>query len=315
MLMAMITVLLCCILAIWSPTTTRWHLKSFFVHALLPSLPRVRTTRHHVVMTPFMASSWSETDHHTGVLTKGTLGPPEPLASLSVGSRIQAFRPSALGHERHDFEIERVAMDPPIFLLRNVLTDDECHYLIDTSTNMSPAETVTPLDFSSRKRCRVAWLSNQWTQSLAWSLGDLFFSAAAKSHRGSGVEDLQVLEYEPGGEFILHHDGTPRVLTILYYLNGVGETWFPLADNVEHGTITPRNKDAALRLCRHGTDQGITVGGNGLSIRPGDAVAFYNYVDDGSGEINWKAIHAGLPVQNDTNKWVANHWFHHGGLL
>jgi hypothetical protein len=43
------------------------------------------------------------------------------------------------------------------------------------------------------------------------------------------VEDLQVLQYGIGGEFVLHHDGEPRVLTVIYYLNGVGGTWFPLA--------------------------------------------------------------------------------------
>jgi 2OG-Fe(II) oxygenase superfamily len=305
--MLVVTVLLCGI-AIWSPTTTRWHMEGLFVQALLPSSSYVHLRRDFV--TPRMTSC-SETDH-VGLI-EGGLAPPEPLASLSVGSRIRAFRASTFGQEPHDFEIQRVAMDPPIFFLRNVLTNDECHYLIDTSTNMRPAETVTPLDFASRKRCKVAWLSNEWTQTLAWSLGNLFLSQNAKSHRGSGVEDLQILEYEPEGEFVLHHDGTPRALTILYYLNGIGETWFPLADNTEL-KVTPRNKDAALSLCRYGTDQGITVGGDTLSIRPGDAVAFYNYIDDASGEINWKAIHAGLPVRNNQNKWVANHWFRHGGL-
>ena len=33
----------------------------------------------------------------------------------------------------------------------------------------------------------------------------------------AGVEDLQVLKYDVGGEFVLHHDGEPRILTVIYY--------------------------------------------------------------------------------------------------
>jgi 2OG-Fe(II) oxygenase superfamily len=250
---------------------------------------------------------------NVATVTNGALGPPEPLASLSVGSSIRAFRPSAIGQAPHDFEIERVALNPPIFLLRNVLTIEECNYLMDISTDMRPAETVTRQDVASRKRCQVAWVSNEWTQTLSWSLGNLFLSLDVKSHHQSGVEDLQILQYTPGGEYVLHHDGVPRVLTVLYYLNGVGETWFPLADTTQ-STSVPRNYENALRLCRNDANQGIIVGGHNFPIQQGDAVAFYNYLDDSSGEINWKAIHSGLPVLSTHDKWVANHWFRHGAL-
>jgi hypothetical protein len=46
-------------------------------------------------------------------------------------------------------------------------------------------------------------------------------------------EALQVVHYDgQGGKFDLHHDGLGRSLTIIYYLNGVGNTWFPFAQGL-----------------------------------------------------------------------------------
>ncbi len=231
-------------------------------------------------------------------------GPPEPLLSLPNGASIQAFR-SMIDGTRHNFEIQRLADNPHIFFLRGVLTGNECDDLISSTTSSMPAETVTPGDFSSRKNCQVSWLQNKWTASLAQSLGNLLLSHQVKTHPGSGVEDLQILDYGPGGEFILHHDGESRVVTILYYLNGVGATWFPLADD---SRPCPQTKQEAMRLVEF--ENGLVVGGDNLSINRGDAIAFYNYLENG--DYNWNSIHAGSPVQGETHKWVANHWFRYG---
>ena len=63
---------------------------------------------------------------------------------------------------------------------------------------------------------------------------------------------------QTGGEFVLHHDGEPRTLTIIYYLNGVGGTWLPLADapgskgerGGRRGDLVLNNKDQALEATR-----------------------------------------------------------------
>jgi hypothetical protein len=73
-------------------------------------------------------------------------------------------------------------------------------------------------------------------------VGELLLSPAVKKS-GGAVEDLQVLDYAPGGEYVFHHDGAPRVLTILYYLNGIGETWFPLADDDGDDDHDPNDDD------------------------------------------------------------------------
>jgi hypothetical protein len=162
------------------------------------------------------------------------------------------------------------------------------------------------------------------------------------------VENLQVLHYGPGGEFVPHHDGEARILTVLYYLNGVGGTWFPLARGYEDcdgkekngcgWDQFPVNKGQALELMRGlepGKDGLLVIGiagtasssfsSNGDDIRSkeevnehiawvnqGDAIAFYNYLDDGSEQIDWTSIHCGLPTTEEEGggaKWIANHWY------
>lgn len=45
-------------------------------------------------------------------------------------------------------------------------------------------------------------------------------------------------------------------------------------------------------------------------IDQGDALVFYNYLDDGSARLDWRSLHSGLPTtEEDGEKWIANHWF------
>ena len=125
------------------------------------------------------------------------------------------------------------------------------------------------------------------------------------SHPSAGVEDLQVLRYSTGGEFVLHHDGSPRILTMIYYISGVGGTWFPLARTTGNGNGVvnkedlsrrePKNKAQAMDLVEGlepGTD-GLLVKGSGQNkkgknssakreendhvawVNEGDAIAFF----------------------------------------
>lgn len=63
-----------------------------------------------------------------------------------------------------------------------------------------------------------------------------------------GCEDMQMVHYTKKGGFLMHHDSVPRILTVIFYLNGVAGTWFPLAeiDNYNNNNINgplPENVD------------------------------------------------------------------------
>src|SRR5210317_1357342 len=164
------------------------------------------------------------------------LGPPEPLKGLEVGQSVNAFRSVVVTSSNHDnnnnadgqhqeeeqrigFTIERVANTPNIYVLRNFVTPFECEQIqtLAKERGMKTAETITKNDTKSRKNCSVAWLpssgpdSSSIVSGLVASTANIFLSNSVKSHPTAGVEDLQVLKYDIGGEFVHHHDGDCRI--------------------------------------------------------------------------------------------------------
>jgi len=307
------------------------------------------------------ATSLPQNDHPITV-PPNILGPPESVRGLKIGQHVNAFRKTVVEADEIekvvDFTIERVSFGPDAFVLRNFLTKSECSEIqkIASNSHMEQAETITKNDASSRKNCQVAWIpstgpnKSNLVQNLVASVANLLLSKSVLSNQSAGVEDLQVLRYGVGGEFILHHDGEPRVMTVIYYINGVGGTWFPLARTSDdedddpclamdttgisaqfnRSRQAPQNKEQALDL---GT--GYEPGKNGLLVKgtgnvanedldsshvalinQGDALVFYNYCDDGSAQLDWRALHCGLPTpEEDNEKWIANHWFRVSDLL
>ena len=138
----------------------------------------------------------------------------------------------------------------------------------------------------------------------------LVFGKAASSQRkvlASEIEYLQVLRYGVGGEFKVHWDASwkePRAATLLYYLNGEGETWFPLAcDSLESArTFTPKRQSEAYERA-FGLDPAV----DGLRVSPqqGDAVLLYNFDEDAA--IDVYSMHAGLPAT--VTKVIGTHFF------
>lgn len=208
-----------------------------------------------------------------------------------------------------DVTLEKVSHQPPIFVLRNILSAEECQAVMDSATEFEQGRTVSEEsdDESMRKNSAVSWIGNEE--------GSLARRVAKKAHEilmpklvfdsTRGVEPLQVVRYDEGGEYVLHHDSNERLLTVIYYLNGAGETWFPLADSVE----APATRLEALSYCDElqPDADGVVISceNRGIQVQQGDAVAFFNYFTDTS--CDWRAIHAGLPVSSP--KWIANHWF------
>ena len=295
------------------------------------------TRRHILCVWLFITSSifikraaaFSTAAKQQAVIPPGILGPPEPLKSLQVGQSLDAFRLVVDDDDdRVDFSIERVANSPHIFLLRNFLTSSECNQIqaLAEEGGMKTAETVTKGDTSSRKNCSVAWIpssgpdGSSLVSGLVASTVNIFLSDVVKSRPSAGVENMQILKYGVGGEFVHHQDGDARVFTVIYYINGVGGTWFPLADRND-GEI-PKNKAGVLELVenlepgKHGiflkgdSSNSAQEGNNNkhtVFVNKGDAVAFYNYRDEGSAQLDWAALHCGSPT--DETKWIANHWY------
>jgi len=335
------------------------HGNSFLSSTLSPNAKRL-ITRTVLFSNKEIDATSSVVDPSTAppVIPPNILGPPESLRNLNIGEQLNAFR--KVGDKNNmnkaNFTIERVGYTPDIFCLRNFLSPSECKEIQDmVPSDMRQAETITENDVSSRKNCTVAWIpptGSNLVNNLVSSTANLFLSKSVLSNPSAGVEDLQVLKYGIGGEFVLHHDGEPRILTVIYYINGVGGTWFPLArtsnnvgddpcldmDAVKMGETfnrsrkEPQNKAQAMDLgqdLRPGED-GLLVKGTGCIqkeekqtqnehtawINQGDAVIFYNYCDDGSARLNWRSLHCGLPTsEEDGTKWIANHWFRVGDLI
>ena len=101
--------------------------------------------------------------------------------------------------------------------------------------------------------------------------------------------------------------------------------------NRSYSDQEPKNKAEALQLGQDFKpgEQGLLLSGqsghlynpvmssnpNIARVRKGDAIAFYNYKNDGSGQLDWRALHTGLPTsEEDGVKWIANHWFRLGDL-
>lgn len=253
----------------------------------------------------------------------GALGPPSHIDELNVGQKeLSVVRTDALDGSEIEFWVKRLALLPACFYLRGILSGAECDHLIAAGDRerTQPAMSAGGME---RPGCSVAWLDVQQdpvASELAAVVAELLLTPEIRSGwgTGGGFENLQVLRYAVGGEFELHHDAneeTPRTLSLLLYLNGKGETWFPLASNdpnlAESSRLptraNPRKRAAALQAL-----EGVMPGQDGLLVSPnkGDAVAFYNFVDDGSGMLDRFAFHAGMPAKDE--KSVAALWYHLG---
>jgi prolyl 4-hydroxylase len=184
---------------------------------------------------------------------------------------------------------------PRIILFGNVLSSEECDELIELSRgklarssvvnaatgqyDLHPHRTSSGTHFARGETATIGRIERRISQLLQ-----------QPEERG---EPLQILHYEPGGEYRPHFDyfdpaqpgneqvlaqGGQRVATLVMYLNDVeagGATVFPAV---------------------------------GLEVLPrrGNAV-FFAYTTD-QGELDARSLHGGSPVTAG-EKWIATKWF------
>lgn len=310
-----------------------------------------------------------ESSHDEDGLVFNPLGPPTKLAALSVGDTLFAT-PGGLGgggggddtqqHADHG-PITRLSQSPDVFLIQGLLPSKQERDTILRAAKgkgMKIAGTRKSGTNTVRKNSFLTWIDPYDLQpltldhddedsqedniglivrKLATSARQLFAHKTMNALYRDGEykychgEDLQVAKYDAGGFFECHHDGYGRFLTILTYQNGVGGTYFPLANVEQRNVIVACQKDAlevALN-CVPGRDGLLLVGKEGMKaytttvgkhnhcrdggsltesvveIYPGDAIAFYNY--QANGQEDWKSLHGSLTVPEE--KWIATNWF------
>lgn len=289
------------------------------------------------------------------------LGPPDYLSSLPIDTKSGAplYRYDNFG-AKQNFEVLHLSQEPQIFLLRNYISTLE-RYTLQWNARNHPKEATIynqhdDINQSGRSHSNVSWLpplaANGIPLTLARCSSRLLLSNEMQGCTPGGglglCEPMQLVRYDSEGEFILHHDALGRAVTVLSYLNGVGGTWFPLANwdllaNHDGDRIIPQNKPDTLQLIK---DLDLQPGRDGLllttghvgnekeeesadnnndsivRVYPGDAVVFYNYnrnkdviVEDPKDlcDIDWRAIHAALPASEE--KFIATLWFKGGSLI
>ena len=255
-------------------------------------------------------------------------GLPSYLDELSVGDEpIYRLRESISDDgtvEQQPYAIERVSQTPPIYVLRNFVSEEDAQIIAQSAylSQMGQAETYADNGQQARPNSTTAFLSHDEADNptpsapivdaLSDEVGCWLVDADG---RNCWAEPMQVVRYTESGRFVLHHDSCNRVITTLYFLNGVGGTWFPLADDDRH---FPRSRDEAIDACcgaipgmngllvkgiEEGYDMDVKEGyrpstsegtkeaaedeknaenvhdsakGRTVHIHPGDAIAFYN---------------------------------------
>jgi prolyl 4-hydroxylase len=241
----------------------------------------------------------------TFATTTTTCGEEAPRTSTSGG-----------GGDEDDVErskvVETLSWSPRVFLLKNFLSDEECEHLIELGEKKLERSTVVNSDESGAVSTARTSFGTFVTRRLTETLQRVEDRVA----KYSGIpwehqEQLQLLRYRDGQEYVAHHDGIisenggKRIATVLMFLReptSGGETSFP------QGTPLPETKAAFLankdKLSECGWNDG-----NGFSVIPkkGEAVLFFSFHINGTNDPF--ANHASCPTLGGT-KYTATKWIH-----
>lgn len=205
----------------------------------------------------------------------------DPFAALQL-----AFLPKMLPIETvATLAVEVLSDDPPVRIVRGLLLDTECRYLMTLAEPALQPSTVVDPRTGRRTphpvRTSAGMSFGPVNEDLVVHAINCRLAAVTDTHVSWG-EPLHILRYSLGQEYKPHVDALPGVTnqrkwTVLVYLNDEfegGETRF--------------------------TETGLTARG-----RAGDALIFRNILADGRSD--GRTRHAGLPVASGT-KWLATRW-------
>lgn len=283
------------------------------------------------------------------------LGPPTTLASLKIGESLEIVLDynSSLKKTEKRITIERLSHEPgpDIFLIKNTLSQDVRSSIkrFAAKKGMKVAGTKKSAQNSIRTNSRIAWLDKNVEEEEEKGLVNILISMenfvadnfihetllksqkdeVDEEERYYCFESLQVAKYDQGGKFDLHHDDYGRFVTVLYYLNGVGGTYFPYAHTGARnnngllivGSEDPNHylsqfdekfsfnnkkgeRQSKLKDIPLSTLPSPDASNNIVYVKPGDAIVFYNY--RAGGEKIQSSLHGSLPVPDE--KWITTNW-------
>ena len=214
----------------------------------------------------------------------------EILASIKSSDPYAALQLAFSERMRSLDEIDRLPVEtlserPLVRVVRNLLTAEECRYVITLAEpQLQPSFVIHPQTgqrIPHPVRTSSGMSFGPTTEDRVINLINRRLARVTGTEVGWG-EPLHVLRYRPGEEYRPHVDALPGVdnqrwWTVLVYLNegyGGGSTRFDLA--------------------------GIEFAGG-----TGDALIFRNVDEAGQGDASTR--HSGLPVTAGT-KWLASRW-------
>lgn len=228
-------------------------------------------------------------DRGTATAVGATRQPSKPLSAQLVEM------PNSLDTPDRAVEMLFVIESPRVVLFGNLLSDEECDLLIRFSRDKlqrssvvnasTGAYDVHPHRTSSGTYFRRG--ENELLQRIEKRIAELVDCPLEQG------EPIQVLHYEPGGEYKPHYDyfdpshpgnkevlaqGGQRIATLIMYLNDVtrgGSTVFPEI---------------------------------GLDVLPRKGHAVYFAYCDDAGTLDVRTLHGGSPVGSG-EKWIATKWF------
>lgn len=202
--------------------------------------------------------------------------------------------------------VELVSYKPRVYLYHNFLSDEECDHIIATAKPRMKRSTVVGDHGQSvvdNYRTSYGTFLGRRHDDVVSEIED---RVASWVHlNATHQEDMQVLRYGYFQKYGKHMDSldddSPRVATVLMYLNDVeegGETAFP--DGSEW--INPQLQEqygSGLSECAYGH----------VAAKPtkGMALVFYSLKPDGTHDPH--AMHTACPILKGT-KWVAIKWIH-----
>ncbi|KAK9842565.1 hypothetical protein WJX81_006326 [Elliptochloris bilobata] len=205
--------------------------------------------------------------------------------------------------------VEILSWQPRAFLWHGFLSASECQHIMRLAKPQMRRSTVVGANGSSvtdgiRTSYGTFLRRLQDPVIAAVELRLALWTQLNISHQ----EDMQILRYEQGQQYGAHydslqdHEGSPRVATVLIYLNSDpllwgGETAFPEGSAWLHPAAA--HKSGPFSECARGH----------VAVRPrlGDALLFFNLLADG--QQDQRSMHAGCPVL-DGIKWTATKWIH-----